>query len=296
VDTVARQKFTGQERDTESGLDFFQARYYGGAHGRFLSPDEPLADQGASDPQSWNLYNYVRNNPLKYVDPSGYDCAYLNDNGDDIQEVDNNSNISECSDNGGYWVDGPVNSLAVGDDGSYQFGWFGDNGQGTFGVRAYDSYIGPGEGRGQLPDGSVATLSLAGQMASPVADPGVIAQWYGLSIISGTIGAAGYAVYTAGTGVTALAAETGAVATSAALLHKLNHIFANPGHNLRGLVQLYGSTRAAYDALLSATTQQVMAAGLTGQFQEVVNVGGTNVTVRGAVINGVVKIGTAFIP
>ena len=65
------QKFTGKERDAESQLDYFGARYFSGAGGRFTSADAPFADQGAADPQSWNLYSYTRNNPLKYVDPDG---------------------------------------------------------------------------------------------------------------------------------------------------------------------------------------------------------------------------------
>ena len=65
------QKFTGKERDAETGLDYFGARYFGGAGGRFTSADAPFADQFASDPQSWNLYTYTRNNPLKYVDRTG---------------------------------------------------------------------------------------------------------------------------------------------------------------------------------------------------------------------------------
>ena len=65
------QKFTGKERDNESGLDYFQARYFSGAGGRFTSADVPFADQGAADPQSWNLYSYTRNNPLVRVDPNG---------------------------------------------------------------------------------------------------------------------------------------------------------------------------------------------------------------------------------
>jgi RHS repeat-associated protein len=69
------QKFTGKERDAESGLDYFGARYYGSALGRFTSPDEPFADQHPEDPQSWNLYGYVRNNPLKNTDPDGRDCT-----------------------------------------------------------------------------------------------------------------------------------------------------------------------------------------------------------------------------
>ena len=61
--TEIRQQFTGKERDTETGLDYFGARYVSGAQGRFTSPDVPLLDQHTGDPQSWNLYSYVRNNP-----------------------------------------------------------------------------------------------------------------------------------------------------------------------------------------------------------------------------------------
>ncbi len=71
--TISDQKFkfTGKERDAESGLDNFGARYYGSALGRFTSPDKPFADQHAQAPQSWNLYSYTRNNPLKYIDTDG---------------------------------------------------------------------------------------------------------------------------------------------------------------------------------------------------------------------------------
>jgi RHS repeat-associated protein len=62
--------FTGKERDTESGLDYFGARYYSSNMGRFSSPDDG-SDQDPSDPQSWNLYGYVRNNPANKVDEDG---------------------------------------------------------------------------------------------------------------------------------------------------------------------------------------------------------------------------------
>jgi RHS repeat-associated protein len=65
-------KFTGQERDGEANLDYFIARQYAYTLGRFLQPDLPFADQQTSNPQSWNLYTYVRNNPLRYIDPTGH--------------------------------------------------------------------------------------------------------------------------------------------------------------------------------------------------------------------------------
>lgn len=72
-----KRRFTGKERDAETagsasqGLDFFGARYYSGAQGWFTSPD-PLVDSARpEDPQSWNRYAYARNNPLRFVDPTG---------------------------------------------------------------------------------------------------------------------------------------------------------------------------------------------------------------------------------
>jgi hypothetical protein len=56
-----------------------QARYYSSGTGRFGVPDLPLIDQDALYPQSWNLYAYVRNNPLRFVDPSGRACRVAPD-------------------------------------------------------------------------------------------------------------------------------------------------------------------------------------------------------------------------
>jgi len=64
-------KFTGKRRDTESQLDYFGARYYSNVFGRFMKPDEPFADQDSQDAQSWNLYVYAANNPIRYNDPTG---------------------------------------------------------------------------------------------------------------------------------------------------------------------------------------------------------------------------------
>ncbi len=71
------RKFTGKERDTESGLDDFDARYYASSMGRFMSPDwsespTPVPYASLPYPQSLNLYSYVQNNPLKSTDPTGH--------------------------------------------------------------------------------------------------------------------------------------------------------------------------------------------------------------------------------
>src|SRR5439155_7306015 len=77
-------KFTGKERDVESGLDYFGARYYSNGLGRFITPDwaakaaaVPYAD--FADPQSLNLYTYVRNLPTSKADPDGHcpECPVL---------------------------------------------------------------------------------------------------------------------------------------------------------------------------------------------------------------------------
>jgi RHS repeat-associated protein len=64
-------KFTGKERDTESGLDYSGARFYLSAVGRFMSPDPLNAGADPNNPQSWNMYSYVLNNPLSLTDPLG---------------------------------------------------------------------------------------------------------------------------------------------------------------------------------------------------------------------------------
>ena len=69
------QKFTGKERDNESGLDYFQARYFSGAAGRFTSVDPENAGADPVDPQSWNAYSYVLNMPLNLIDPTGEEGA-----------------------------------------------------------------------------------------------------------------------------------------------------------------------------------------------------------------------------
>ena len=69
--------FTGKERDSESGLDYFGARYYASNMGRWMSPDwaaspEAVPHSKLDDPQSLNLYGYVGNNPLNRDDPDGH--------------------------------------------------------------------------------------------------------------------------------------------------------------------------------------------------------------------------------
>jgi RHS repeat-associated protein len=75
-----RQQFTGHERDSETDLDFAEARYFSSKQGRFTSPDPLLESAELFQPQSWNRYSYVLNNPLLYIDPTWLICVKNNEN------------------------------------------------------------------------------------------------------------------------------------------------------------------------------------------------------------------------
>ncbi len=77
--STSTHKFTGKERDLESGLDEFGARYYASSTGRFSSSDPvAMAANRIADPQQINLYAYARNNPLIFVDPTGETIDFAN--------------------------------------------------------------------------------------------------------------------------------------------------------------------------------------------------------------------------
>ena len=85
----SEEHFTSKQRDTESGLDYFGARYYNSYLGRFMSPDYQSADDddvpdavpngSLTNPQTLNLYSFTQNNPLSRRDYDGHaswgDCA-----------------------------------------------------------------------------------------------------------------------------------------------------------------------------------------------------------------------------
>ena len=178
-------EFTGKERDSETGLDYFGARYFSGAQGRFTSPDIPLLDQDPSDPQSWNLYSYVRNNPLIFTDPTGNDCVYLNSGGTDVGSVNNEINSKQCGKTGGYWVDGTVTQARFAHGSLILTGT--TNGE----DRTSASYaLGP--------DPRLQTLQLAARMA----EPGVNLAGQGLMVFGSLVAPVPMAIaqYAAGNG------------------------------------------------------------------------------------------------
>jgi len=76
---VNSRKFTGHERDPETGLDYMMARYYQANLGRFMAVDPSGRSIVRENPQSWNRYSYSLNNPLRYTDPDGK--AYTSQDG-----------------------------------------------------------------------------------------------------------------------------------------------------------------------------------------------------------------------
>jgi RHS repeat-associated protein len=64
------RRFTGQILDAETGLYYYNARYYDPELGRFIQADTKIPD--LSNPQSYNRYSYCLNNPLRYTDPDGH--------------------------------------------------------------------------------------------------------------------------------------------------------------------------------------------------------------------------------
>ncbi|MEZ2346470.1 RHS repeat-associated core domain-containing protein [Terriglobus sp. RCC_193] len=160
-----RYKFTGKERDTESGLDLMGARYYASTMGRFMSPDPSgLTFANLPDPQSFNLYAYARNNPLINTDPSGLDCVYMNDNNDGVESIDHKSNSGECGDNGGTWRDGWVGSrqVSVGNNGNVNIAPVG---RGCM-QAAMRGMIAQTEGTDSLPNGGYGSFAGGGTITS----------------------------------------------------------------------------------------------------------------------------------
>ena len=92
-------KYAGYERDAETGNDYASARYYNPRLGRFLQPDSFSGSVG--NPQSENLYAYVNNNPLNFVDPTGHGCE---------DDGERDSQYCDSGDDNGGSVDGAGSS------------------------------------------------------------------------------------------------------------------------------------------------------------------------------------------
>jgi RHS repeat-associated protein len=112
VPNDATQKFTGQIRDQESGMDFFNARYLTWSLGRFNSPDPGNAGANLISSQSWNGYAYVLGNPLNAVDPTGTHWVIT-----PVCSPGPNRDGITCTNNWAWVDDGPTIFLNAGNNG-----------------------------------------------------------------------------------------------------------------------------------------------------------------------------------
>jgi RHS repeat-associated protein len=246
--------FTGKERDTESGNDYFGARYYASSMGRWLSPDwsakeEPVPYAKMDDPQSLNLYVYVLNNPMTGIDKDGHECGGPGQAA--CRAKPEPGDQTQAQNHGFWWKVGHALGIVQTPEEQHK-------------EAEFYRHIIPGS-----KDMSDKDILHAVHTVMAMSMPG-----------EGALGEAGET-----------AEGLGGAASDA---NKLNHIFGKAAHNLDGLVSEFGSQEAAYNALQKATQEVVRQQGLTGVFETSVKVGSQTVTVRGAVVDGVAKIGTAF--
>jgi RHS repeat-associated protein len=278
-DSGRRSRSTGKERDAESGLDNFLARYFSSAQGRFTSPDEPLNDQNPADPQSWNLYGYVRNNPLINADPSGQDCIYTGGYSSNGTVAVSNEQGS-CSGSGGTYVAGTVDISSVNVN--------ANNGTLNYGYTPYD------------PSGNYTFSNL--QLPAPIEFPGiegpanqagaaqiagsqsVINQFVKLAALDAVGGIVG-----AGVGGLLAARAAGAAAAGAETVQfgrTANQVY----HALRHLQEAGVDVEAAKGAILSDIAGKgALPSGLT---TGTVNVGGRSLTYNAfRLADGTINVG-----
>ena len=272
-------KFTGKERDAESGNDYFGARYYASSMGRFSSPDSVAGDP--EDPQSWNLYSYVRNKPTISTDPDGHDCIYADGNGGGYVQRGDCTNAGGKDDNGVY-VDGTI------DVDSFKYN--ASNNSSSFSFTPYDS-----------PTGTIGTGVLQGPNLNNGFEPGSLgaavfgaqnnATWANASNGVNTVTAGYAAVYAGAACYFACPAAAAAVgrwglqrlamgASSPALLNLINRLyqaqdeipggtagavrnevstgeFINGGHSIKAQEMITALTKLINSGELSGSDQMI---------------------------------------
>jgi RHS repeat-associated protein len=219
-DSRVRSRCTGKERDTESGLDYFGARYFGSSMGRFMSPDysdmtfgpDAVPNADYTNPQSLNLYAYGQNNPLRNIDPDGHDCIDASNASSGTVSVITTSNSADCG-KGFTYVDGTINASSLSYNSSTRSLSFDTSnyadGSGTAASNVFtkaDPY-GPLEGP--------ANLAGAAMIGSGTKAIGAFA---GASVVGGVLGAGGLAIAGADLAIPSVAAFTRFQAARAAWL------------------------------------------------------------------------------
>jgi RHS repeat-associated protein len=280
-----RYKFTGKERDSESGLDNFGARYDSSSLGRFMTPD-PSSVSGdiveSEFPQSWNMYSYVLNNPLNAVDPDGLDYYLLGGDrcGQDIQ-CDKQGYVLGSDGNRQVVTDQQINGsnglAKIDENGNLQI----NTAQGTFQGQFFDPNIGA-NGAAIIPQAIVTptfeeqkfmALQDAGAMATPGVNAALAITSPQLLFMGGATialsGGGSTLTLEAGAEVTATPGEVASISRAAAQggrravqralrsyqkrlaehLAKLNEIKGDPGSVQREINNFRGLIKAAEEYL-----------------------------------------------
>jgi RHS repeat-associated protein len=251
--------FTGKDRApaTENGgLDFFGARYYSADLGRFTSPD-PLGNFFANpgDPQSWNLYVYARNNPLRFVDPTGHAfCSY--DDGSEPWLAADGATQSVCEDNeGGLWVPDQTVQNASGDTATVETGYTqvtvnGDTGEESF--LWVDPIL--------IPESIVESSKLA-PLAAEKSAPNEGTPWYHNSCITNALGAGALSI---GIDSVGLIPEAGGIARM--IGHEAGYVGVVADRTGNGVIRAVGastSTALGLNGLFDPSAEGMLSTGLT---------------------------------
>lgn len=312
-----RQKFTGYERDEETGLDFAEARYYFHNHGRFTAVDPLLASGRSANPQTFNRFIYVGNNPIMITDPLGLDWYFSkianiytwfgdrNEVGDDYDRVVGTSGepgsfVYEASDGKWYALDPYTHNSKS----------FDTQEAATKQARAWYNWDLKDRGLTQ----SIATNSIQkGKIVGTLAVGAVVVGatggvgLYATGALAGgttTLGITGTGV---GTSLASAGAGAGAGATllpqytKSTIQLAVSRVMSNPNnvshifhqkHLLQPLVTRYGSQSAVLTQVLNSLNGKVPSSGI---INTQVNLGGYVINVTGRVVDGVPMISNLWI-
>ncbi len=273
--TTNHYKFTGKERDTESGMDYFGARYYGSSMGRFMSPDftgvgsdpVPVPSADFENPQSLNLYSYVQNNPLTNTDPDGHDCVVQSSTSSTTESVSTTSgncdNVSIGDGQSKTYVPGTVTSISANGGNSIDIGYNSYDGQSSGVTNA---------GAAPQPDNPGLAYNY-GNNAQGYQQLGAASQFVkdatiGYTVAFGSVGAA-----IAGGEIAA-----GTAATRSQIIFRLAHgMRIAAGHS-----QVLADVGAVKNAIAAAVASGAVSSLGGNAFQGVVNVAGTYIRFTGA--------------
>jgi RHS repeat-associated protein len=262
---VFPSRYTGKERDAESGLDYFGARYYGSSMGRFMSPDDgDGGDSNPANPQSWNLYAYVQNSPLSNTDPDGHDCIYGDGNGGGYVQ---SGDCTSDSDNGIY-VNGTVDANS--------FKYNSANNSSSF------SYTPDGAAPGTIGTGVIQGPDLnggfaAGSLAAGVFGSGSASTW---NNAAGAVSAKGIASFYGASGAIAAcivacpAAGAAALTTGRALYYAAAGLLPAVPSAIDKLQKLGLSIPEANELIESPSTQRLVDNANSGNVNYIADVGG----------------------